>query len=135
MEAESSHLVGLEAAIAEAIRGIEVGNDRLSQMIARLVNEGAELDGLTMGARHIIAGLAEELKDLPGHFQRLRAGLRHPGELPSAAAEKLAAPLDDLFGRSTMEAEREVSPAAPTQRGHGCAGGRRSPDQQRRRGR
>jgi hypothetical protein len=87
VEAESSHLVGLEAAIAEAIRGIEVGNDRLSQMIARLVNEGAELDGLTMGARHIIAGLAEELKILPGHFQRLRAGLRHPGELPPAAAE------------------------------------------------
>jgi hypothetical protein len=104
-------------------------------MIARLVNEGAELDGLTMGARHIIAGLAEELKILPGHFQRLRAGLRHPGELPPAAAEKLAALLDDLFGRYTMEAEREVSPAFPTQRGHGCAGGRRSPDQQRRRGR
>jgi hypothetical protein len=41
VEAESSHLVGLEAAVAEAIRGIEVGDDRLSQMIARLVNERA----------------------------------------------------------------------------------------------
>jgi hypothetical protein len=78
VEAEFSHLVRLES----AIRGIEVGNDRLSRMIARLVNEGVEFEELAMGARHIIAGLVEELKVLPGHFQWLRAGCVIPENNP-----------------------------------------------------
>ena len=74
--------------------------------MSRLVDEGAEFEGLMNSAEGLMTGLGESSATLPAVAARLEtasAGAQRPQ--PQAQDEAM---LDALFGRYTMERERDV---------------------------
>jgi ABC-type transporter Mla subunit MlaD len=103
---DPTQLAKLEPQVLQALREIEAGNDRLGKLMSRLVDEGAEFEGLMNSAQTLMAGLRESSATLPAVAARLN------GASVSTRALKLQsrdeAVLDDLFARYTMERERDV---------------------------
>ncbi len=84
----------------QALREVEAG--RLSKLMNRLVNEGAEFEGLMNSAQSLMTTLGEGSATLLQVAARLDAAQGAKPEMEYQAA------LDDLFAPYTMERERDV---------------------------
>jgi hypothetical protein len=106
VQGDPTQLAKLEPQILQALREVEAGNDRLGKLMSRLVDEGAEFEGLMHSAQGLMSTLGEGSATLPAVAARLEAasaGVQRPK--PQAHD---AAVLDELFARYTMERERDV---------------------------
>jgi hypothetical protein len=103
---DPAQLTRLEPSILQALREIEAGNERLGGLIGRLVEEGAEFEGLMNSSRDLMTELGKGAEILPDVASRLNAA---GGTAPrtSLVADDEAT-LDELFSRYTMERERDV---------------------------
>lgn len=103
---DPAQLTRLEPSILQALWEIEAGNERLGGLIGRLVEEGAEFEGLMNSSRDLMTELGKGAEILPDVASRLNAA---GGTAPrtSLAADDEAT-LDKLFSRYTMERERDV---------------------------
>jgi hypothetical protein len=103
---DPAQLAKLEPSILYALREVEAGNGRLESLMRRLIDEGAEFEGLMNSAQGFMTDLGNGVATLPGVATRLNAiGVTAAGN--SLAANDEAA-LDELFSRYTMECERDV---------------------------
>ena len=106
VQGDPTQLANLEPQILQALREVEAGNERLDKLMSRLVDEGAEFEGLMNSAQGLMNKLGESSATLPAVAARLEtasAVARRPQ--PRAQDEAM---LDDLFARYTMERERDV---------------------------
>ena len=106
VQGDPTQLANLEPQILQALREVEAGNERLDKLMSRLVDEGAEFEGLLNSAQGLMNKLGESSATLPAVAARLEtasAVARRPQ--PRAQDEAM---LDDLFARYTMERERDV---------------------------
>ncbi|KQT23584.1 MULTISPECIES: hypothetical protein [unclassified Bradyrhizobium] len=106
VQGDPTQLAKLEPQILQALREVEAGNERLGKLMGRLVNEGAEFEGLITSAQNLMTTLGEGSAALPAAAARLEtasAGAQKPQ--PQAQDEAM---LDELFARYTMERERDV---------------------------
>ncbi len=120
---DPAQLAKLEPSILYALREVEAGNERLEGLMGRLIDEGAEFEGLMNSAQGFMTELGKGAATLPGVVTRLNAiGAAAAGSSLAASDE---AALDELFSRYTMERERDVhreflrgfglTPKAPSQ--------------------
>jgi uncharacterized phage infection (PIP) family protein YhgE len=103
---DPAQLAKLEPSILYALREVEAGNERLGGLIRRLIDEGAEFEGLMNSAQGFMTELGQGVATLPGVASRLRAIDTMAARNSLAASDEAA--LDELFSRYTMEREREV---------------------------
>ncbi|QOZ49009.1 chemotaxis protein [Bradyrhizobium sp. CCBAU 53340] len=104
VQGDPAQLAKLEPQILQALREVEAGNERLGKLMTRLVDEGAEFEGLMNSAQGLMSSLGDSSVTLPAVAVRLEtasAGTHRP----QPQDEML---LDDLFARYTMERERDV---------------------------
>lgn len=104
VQGDPTQLANLEPQILQALREVEAGNERLGKLMSRLVDEGAEFEGLMNSAQGLMSSLGESSATLPTIAARLEtasAGTHRPQPQDEAL-------LDDLFARYTMERERDV---------------------------
>jgi hypothetical protein len=106
IEGDPVRLATLEPQILKALREVEVGNERLGKLMGRLVDEGAEFEGLMNSARESMSTLGEGSVALPSVAAQLEAASA-TAQPPRLEAQDQAL-LDDLFSRYTMAREREV---------------------------
>lgn len=105
VQGDSTQLANLEPQIMQALREVEVGNERLDKLMGRLVDEGAQFEGLMNSAQSLMNSLGESSGSLPAVAARLEAA--SAGAQPQPEPQDQAM-LDGLFVRYTMEREREV---------------------------
>ncbi len=120
---DPAQLAKLEPSILYALREVEAGNERLEGLMGRLIDEGAEFEGLMNSAQGFMAELGKGAATLPGVVTRLNAIGAAAAGSSLAASDETA--LDELFSRYTMESERDVhreflrgfglTPKAPSQ--------------------
>ena len=104
VQGDPTQLTQLEPQILQALREIEAGNERLGKLMSRLIDEGAEFEGLMNSAQGLMSSLGESSATLPTVAARLETA--SAGEdRPQPQDEAM---LDDLFARYTMERERDV---------------------------
>ncbi|OAF15632.1 chemotaxis protein [Bradyrhizobium centrolobii] len=106
VQGDPAQLAKLEPQILQALREVEAGNERLGRLMSRLVDEGAEFEGLMNSAKDLMSTLGDGSAALPAVASRLEtasAGAERPK--PRARDEAV---LGDLFARYTMERERVV---------------------------
>lgn len=104
VQGDPTRLANLEPQILQALREVEAGNERLGKLMSRLVEEGAEFEGLMNSAQGLMSSLGESSATLPTVAARIEtasAGTHRPQPQDEAL-------LDDLFARCTMERERTV---------------------------
>lgn len=104
VQGDPTQLANLEPQILQALREVEAGNERLGKLMSRLVDEGAEFEGLMNSAQGPMSSLGESSATLPtiaARLERASAGTHRPQPQDEAL-------LDDLFARYTMERERDV---------------------------
>lgn len=106
VQGDPTQLAKLEPQILQALREVEAGNERLGKLMSRLVDEGAEFEGLMNSAQGLMTTLGEGSATLPAVAARLEtASAAWQRPQPQAQDEAM---LDDLFARYTMERERTV---------------------------
>jgi hypothetical protein len=106
VQGDPTQLAKLEPQILQALREVEVGNERLGKLMGTLVDEGAEFERLMNSAQGLMNSLGESSAALPAVAARLETasgGTQRPQPEPQDQAM-----LDGLFARYTMEREREV---------------------------
>jgi len=104
VQGDPTQLAKLEPQILQALREVEIGNERLGNLMNRLVDEGAEFEGLMNSAQGLMSSLGESSAALPKVAARLETASADTHR-PQPQDEAL---LDDLFARYTMERERDV---------------------------
>jgi hypothetical protein len=107
-EEESLKVADLENSITMAVAEIEVGNERLSQLMGHLSRESAQFEALMTSAKTIMSGLGEKFATLPGIARLLEAQNRDLKVLSPDDARDAAGLFDELYMKYTMEREREV---------------------------
>ncbi|WP_448041464.1 chemotaxis protein [Bradyrhizobium liaoningense] len=106
LQGDPTQLAKLEPQILQALREVEAGNERLGKLMSRLVDEGAEFEGLMNSAQGLMTALGEGSAALPTVAARLETASAAAQEpRPQAQDEAM---LDQLFARYTMERERDV---------------------------
>jgi hypothetical protein len=103
---DSTQLTELEPMILNALQDLEAGNERLGRLMKRLVDTGAEFDGLMGSAQSLMAVLGDATATIPAVATHLEAANATRKQLPLTATDELT--LDDLLARYTMETERVV---------------------------
>jgi hypothetical protein len=103
---DSTQLTELEPMILNALQDLEAGNERLGRLMKRLVDTGAEFDGLMGSAQGLMAVLGDATATIPAVATHLEAANATRKQLPLTATDELT--LDDLLARYTMETERVV---------------------------
>jgi hypothetical protein len=103
---DSTQLTELEPMILNALQDVETGNERLGRLMKRLVDTGAEFDGLMGSAKGLMAVLGDATATIPAVATRLEAENATRKQLPLTATDEMT--LDDLLARYTMETERVV---------------------------
>ena len=106
VQGDPAQLAKLEPSILYALREVEAGNERLEGLVRRLIDEGAEFEGLMNSAQAFMTELGRGAATLPGVASRLHAIGTTAARNALAASDEAA--LDELFSRYTMEREREV---------------------------
>ncbi|MGY8637578.1 chemotaxis protein [Bradyrhizobium sp. 14AA] len=106
VQGDPTQLAKLEPQILQALREVEAGNERLGKLMSRLVDEGAEFEGLMNSAQGLMSSLGESSAALPAVATRLETASAG-AQRPRLEAQD-GAMLDDLFARYTMERERDV---------------------------
>jgi hypothetical protein len=104
----STKATDLEGQIMQAIREIELGNDRLGQMMGHLTRESSDFESLMRSAGAVMVALGDKLAVLPEiavHLER-RGGLTKP--LAPDQAQAIGGLFDALYLQYTMDAERDV---------------------------
>jgi hypothetical protein len=91
-----------------AVGEIEVGNERLSQLMGHLSRESAQFEALMTSAKAIMSGLGEKFATLPGVARLLEEQHRDLKLLSLGEARDAAGLFDELYMKYTMEREREV---------------------------
>ena len=84
VQGDPTQLAKLEPQILQALREVEAGNERLGKLMSRLVDEGAEFEGLMNSAQGLMSSLGESSATLA--YRRSAPGDRERGHA-SAAAE------------------------------------------------
>jgi hypothetical protein len=102
---DPTQLADLEPQVLQALREVGAGNERLGKLMSRLVDEGAEFEGVMNSAQSRMAELGEGCAVLPAVAARLDT-MNALARLQPQPADEAA--LDELFSRYTMEREREV---------------------------
>ncbi len=103
---DPGQLAKLEPSILHALREIEAGNGRLGGLMSRLVDEGAEFEGLMRSAQGLMTALRDASATLPAVVSRLEAdGAVLDGTDLGGSGEAV---LEELFSQYTMERERAV---------------------------
>jgi hypothetical protein len=106
LRGDPAQLGELESSILSALREVEAGNERLEQLIGRLIAEGAEFEGLMSSAQELLGEVGKGAATLPGFVARLdAAGAAMSKDRPAASDE---AAFDALLAGYTMERERDV---------------------------
>lgn len=106
LRGDPAQLGELESSILSALREVEAGNERLEQLIGRLIADGAEFEGLMNSAQELLGEVGKGAATLPGFVVRLdSASAAIPKDRPVASDE---AAFDALYARYTMERERDV---------------------------
>jgi hypothetical protein len=108
MEEDSLHVTDTENLIISAIREIEVGNGQLNQLMAHLMRESLQFEGLMTGAKAMMSALGEKSAALPGVAVRLENIGRTIQGLSSDEAHGVSELFEELYMQYTMEIEREV---------------------------
>jgi hypothetical protein len=103
---DSTRLAELEPMILDALQGVEAGNDRLRGLMKRLVDAGAEFEGLMCSAEDLMATLGDATATIPAVATRLEAANATGKQRSLTAADEMT--LDDLLAQYTMETERAV---------------------------
>ncbi|GLR96424.1 MULTISPECIES: hypothetical protein [Bradyrhizobium] len=106
VQGDPTQLAKLEPQILQALREVEAGNERLGKLMSRLVDEGAEFEGLMNSAQGLMTTLGEASAALPAVAARLEAASAAAQQPRPQARDE--AVLDQLFARYTMERERDV---------------------------
>ena len=106
VEGDSTQLTELEPMILNALQDVETGNERLGRLMKRLVDTGAEFDGLMGSAQGLMAVLGDATATIPAVATRLEAANATRKQLSLTASDEMT--LDDLLARYTMETERAV---------------------------
>lgn len=106
VKGDPGQLAELEPQILQALREVETGNERLGKLMNRLVDEGAEFEGLMNSAKDLMRTLGEASAALPAIASRLETASAVAGRPTLQAGDETV--LDDLFARYTMERERDV---------------------------
>ena len=107
LEEESLNVAELERSMAGAVEQIQLGNDRLSELMERITQESARFEAL-------MAGAGKTMSDLGGKFSALSRtadclGAVEPQAVTLASGDGPdTAELDELYKRYTMETERDV---------------------------
>jgi hypothetical protein len=105
LRSDPAQLTRLEPQVLHALQEIEAGNDRLAELILRLIEDGGKFENLIGSASQLMKRLGEDAAALPRLAERLEAV--DSGKKTSLAAADEAV-LDGLFAAYTMEREREV---------------------------
>jgi uncharacterized protein YukE len=106
VDGDPTQLAKLEPSILHAIQEIEAGNEQLGQLMNRLVDEGAQFEGLMTGAQALMTALGDASTILPAVATRLEAVSATPKNVSLAAGAEVV--FDDLLAHYTMAREREV---------------------------
>ncbi|TCU63807.1 hypothetical protein EDE08_11839 [Bradyrhizobium sp. R2.2-H] len=106
VQGDPTQLAKLEPQILQALREVEAGNERLGKLMSRLVDEGAEFEGLMNSAQGLMTTLGEGSAALPAVATRLEAASAAAQQPRPQAQDEVV--LDRLFARYTMERERDV---------------------------
>jgi hypothetical protein len=108
VEGDSSMMADLEPSILHAIQGIEAGNGQLSQLMARLVQEGSQFEELMTGAQTFLSVLREKSATLPQIARLLEIVDGRSTKLSHGDASAVEPIFDDLYAQYTMVSERDV---------------------------
>jgi uncharacterized protein YukE len=104
---ESVDVADLETLIMQALHEIELGNDRLGQLMNHLTHESLEFQCEIAGAHNKLSALDQKFATLPAVARRLQAANRI-APLSSAEARTLGPRFDSLYQCYTMDAERDL---------------------------
>jgi hypothetical protein len=108
MQEDSLQVAEAEHSIVRAIREIELGNGRLSQLMSHLTHESLQFEALMTNAKTMISELGDRRATLPGIASRLES-IDPTFTTPSVAAAGNASELlDELYSKYTMVSERKV---------------------------
>jgi hypothetical protein len=127
VDGDPTQLAKLEPSIVHAIREIEAGNEQLGQLMNRLVQEGAQFEGLMTGAQALMTALGDASAILPGVAARLETVSATPKDMSLAAGDEVV--FDDLLAHYTMAREREVHGRVLQRFGLICQPAPRSPQE------
>jgi hypothetical protein len=106
---DSSQMADLEPSIMSAMREIEAGNDRLDQLMSRLVQEGVLFKGMMMSARDLLADLSNKTALLPDVVRRLGATARsNVTSLSAENAQSIEPLFANMYAQYTMASERVI---------------------------
>ncbi|WP_298256523.1 chemotaxis protein [Bradyrhizobium sp.] len=105
LRSDPAQLTRLEPQLLHALQEIEAGNNRLAELIRRLIEDGGKFENLIGSASQLMTKLGENAAALPRLADRLDAV--DAGKKTSLAAADEAV-LAGLFTAYTMEREREV---------------------------
>jgi uncharacterized protein YukE len=103
---DSTQLAKLEPSILHAIREIEAGNEQLGQLMNRLVQDGAQFEGLMTGAQALVTALGDASATLPSVHTRLESIGATLKTVSLGASDEVV--LNDLLAHYTMARERDV---------------------------
>jgi hypothetical protein len=107
-EEESLKVADLENSITIAVGEIEIGNERLGQLMGHLKHESAQFESLMTGAKATIAMLGDKFAALPGVARLLEEPSRIFNAQSSGDPRDVGQLFDELYTQYTMEREREV---------------------------
>lgn len=107
-EGDSSQIANLEPSIMLALREIEAGNQQLSQLMSRLVQEGGRFESMMTSAQSLLVSLSQRSAAFPAVARRLESANGNPESLSSSDARAVGPVFDDLHARYTMVSERDV---------------------------
>lgn len=105
LRSDPAQLTRLEPQVQHALQEIGAGNNRLGELIHRLIEDGGKFENLIGSASQLMRRLSEDAAALPRLADRLEAvGAGRKATLGAADG----AVLESLFASYTMEREREV---------------------------
>ncbi len=108
LEEEPLNVEELERSMAEAIGQIQLGNDRLAELMERITEESARFEALMAGAGTTMSELGGKFAALSRTAHCLEAVEPHSGALSAGDRQDAGRLFDELYKRYTMETERAV---------------------------
>jgi uncharacterized protein YukE len=103
---DPAQLAKLEPSILHAIQEIEAGNEQLGQLMNRLVDDGAQFEGLMTGAQVLMTALGDASATLPDVTTRLESVGAALKKVSLVTGDEVV--LSELLAHYTMAREREV---------------------------
>ena len=108
LEEEPLNVGELERSMAGAVEQIQLGNDRLAELMERITEESARFEALMAGAGKAMSELGGKFAALSRTTDCLEAVEPHSGTLSPGDRQDAGRLFDELYKRYTMETERAV---------------------------